>query len=486
LVLSRHLNAPDGKFQGGVLGVIEIERTQRWFESLNIDQHDTVALIDNSQVLLARRPFLQTHLEKKLPASFFLKNLHENAVTSGMVIARDIDGLERLFGYYKIEDFPFFIVVGFEKKIILQQWYKRAIELSVGFAMILLLAWFVVRSHIVTLRQHKALSTSNALLRSSEANFRMLAENMADIVWRTDAQLVVNYINPADQRIRGFASSEVIGASIQNQYTNLGKEILKAESEKRLALERSGTKGIAMKYELPMLHKNGGEIWVDIASVPIYGSDGEINGYQSVARDISERRQHDAKLLQEHSDMENRLQAVVQEKSVLQELATLDPLTGLYNRRFLDDAIMREISRSEREEKQFAVIMLDLDHFKNVNDQYGHAAGDEVLKTLAMLMKKASRESDLICRFGGEEFVAIMPNMSAIQARDRVETWRRQLEETTVIYGDSRIQITLSAGIAIFPLHGRSGEELITRADEMLYRSKQQGRNRISVMGLEG
>jgi diguanylate cyclase (GGDEF)-like protein/PAS domain S-box-containing protein len=314
----------------------------------------------------------------------------------------------------------------------------------------------------------------------------MLAENMADIVWRTDAQLVVNYINPADQRIRGFASSEVIGASIQNQYTNLGKEILKAESEKRLALERSGTKGVGMKYELPMLHKNGGEIWVDIASVPIYGNDGEIHGYQSVARDISERRQHDAKLLQEHSDMENRLQAVVQEKSVLQELATLDPLTGLYNRRFLDDAIMREISRSEREEKQFAVIMLDLDHFKNVNDQYGHAAGDEVLKTLAMLMKKASRESDLICRFGGEEFVAIMPNMSAIQARDRVETWRRQLEETTVIYGDSRIQITLSAGIAIFPLHGRSGEELITRADEMLYRSKQQGRNRISVMGLEG
>lgn len=481
LVLSRHLKASDGQFDGGVLGVIELERTQRWFESLDIDGNDSVSLLDHSQVLLARKPFLQSSIEKRVLTSLSFKDLQEKNVASGMARAFDIDGRERLFGYYIIEDFPFTIVYGFAKDQILKQWRKRAIELGIGFCIMLLLAGFVVRAHILTLRQHKELSNSNALLLSSEANFRMLAENMADIVWQTNAQFQVKYMNAADEKVRGFERVEVIGRDIRDQFTAHGQEILNSEYKKRLDLERAGNKGVAMKFELPMRRKDGSEIWVEISSVPIYGHDGEIDGYQGVARDISLRKQHEEALLYEHQELENRLQVATKEKSALQALATLDPLTGLYNRRFLDDAITRELARSEREQKQLAVIMLDLDHFKNVNDQYGHAAGDEVLKSLASLMKKASRESDLICRYGGEEFVAIMPNMSAMQAQERVETWRKQLEETTVSYGESKIRITMSAGIAVYPEHGKQGEELISRADEMLYQSKQDGRNRISV-----
>ena len=158
-----------------------------------------------------------------------------------------------------------------------------------------------------------------------------------------------------------------------------------------------------------------------------------------------------------------------------------DPLTGLYSRRFFDAALPREFARAERDWKQLAVIMLDLDHFKLVNDNYGHVAGDEVLMALAELLKKGARESDLICRYGGEEFAAIMPSMSAEQALERAESWRKQLEEKCVIYGDFKISITLSAGIAVFPDHGNSPGLLLTCADKMLYKSKDDGRIRISV-----
>ena len=158
-----------------------------------------------------------------------------------------------------------------------------------------------------------------------------------------------------------------------------------------------------------------------------------------------------------------------------------DPLTGIYNRRYLDETLPRELSRAKRDAAAVAVIMLDLDHFKRVNDEFSHAAGDEVLKLLAKLLKNGSRESDMICRYGGEEFVVIMPNMSAELALERVESWRRELQGTTVRFGDFNIQVTLSAGIADYPAHGDTPGLLLARADEALYRAKHEGRNRISV-----
>ena len=104
---------------------------------------------------------------------------------------------------------------------------------------------------------------------------------------------------------------------------------------------------------------------------------------------------------------------------------------------------------------------------------------------LAALLKKGARESDLICRYGGEEFAAIMPSMSVDQALERTESWRRQMEEMRVVYSDFKISITLSAGIAVFPDHGSNPDLLLTCADKMLYKSKAEGRNRISVCAAE-
>lgn len=172
---------------------------------------------------------------------------------------------------------------------------------------------------------------------------------------------------------------------------------------------------------------------------------------------------------------------LVASRAALQEQSTHDPLTGIFNRRFLDAALPRELSCARRDGAPLAIIMIDLDHFKRVNDSYSHAAGDKVLIALTKLLGSGARESDLLCRYGGEEFVAIMPNMTSGQALERANAWRTQLEQTQVHYGDSTIQITLSAGIAVFPEHGDSPADLLKRADEMLYTSKRNGRNQVSV-----
>jgi diguanylate cyclase (GGDEF)-like protein/PAS domain S-box-containing protein len=478
LVLSRHLTSPAGVFQGGVLGVIELERAQNWLDSLRLEPGDSVALLDDAQILLARHPLLAEAIEKRMATPEIPVALRSTTPGESIETQLDIDGRERLFGFSKIDGFPFTVAYGFDKAKALEEWQLRAAELTAGYFTLLLLALIAARHQWTILRQREE-------LRSSEEHFRMLAENMADIVWRADAQMCFTYINTADQRLRGFSREEVIGTHLRDNLTLQGQDTLEEQHRTRRELEIAGNKGVPLKYELPMRHKNGGEVWVEMSSVPIYGSDGDINGYQGVGRDISKRRRHEAQLLQSHQQLENQFNQVVEEKSVLQELATRDPLTGIYNRRYLDAVLSRELARSKRERKQLAIMMLDLDHFKRVNDQYGHAAGDEVLKALAGLLKKGARESDLIFRYGGEEFVAVMPNMSADQALERVESWRKQLEKMSIVFADFEISITLSAGIAVFPDHGESPSQLLARADEMLYKSKQEGRNRITVCTLE-
>lgn len=478
LVLSRHLSSPTGEFQGGVLGVIELKRAQHWLESLSLEPGDSAALLDEHQVLLARHPLRAEAIEKTVDISLIPAVSATSTTAASTAKHIDVDGRERVFGFSKTEGFPFVIAYGFDKAQALEDWNWRAAEFAAAYLILLLSALVAARYQWTIIRQREE-------LRASEEQFRMLAENMADIVWRTDAQMRFTYINAADQKVRGLSREEVIGTHFRDNLTQAGQGMQEEIFRQRREMENSANKGTELKYELPMRNKNGGEVWIETSSVPIYGSNGNITGYQGVGRDVSERKQHEARLLQSHQQLENQLHQVAEEKSALQELATRDPLTGIYNRRYFDTTLSREFARSVRDRKQLAIIMLDLDHFKKVNDRYGHATGDEVLKALAELLKKGARESDLICRYGGEEFVAVMPNMSAEQAWERVEWWRRQLEEMSIVAGEFKIGITLSAGIAVFPDHAEDPAQLLSRADEMLYKSKREGRNRISIYALK-
>jgi diguanylate cyclase (GGDEF)-like protein len=154
-----------------------------------------------------------------------------------------------------------------------------------------------------------------------------------------------------------------------------------------------------------------------------------------------------------------------------------DPLTGLYNRYYMRDVLKHELERAARVQYPVSVIILDLDHFKKVNDTYGHLSGDQVLRSLSELILAHVRRADVACRYGGEEFLIILPETPAKIALERAETIRADFEQLHVEYGGQKLHVTVSLGVASFPDHGLTPDQIIQAADIALYTAKAKGRN---------
>jgi len=165
----------------------------------------------------------------------------------------------------------------------------------------------------------------------------------------------------------------------------------------------------------------------------------------------------------------------------LQEQAIRDPLTGAFNRRFFAEALDKETARAIRENIPFSIIILDVDQFKKFNDTYGHKCGDEVLQVLAQFLQDNTRRGDIVCRYGGEEFVILMPDAPLESAYERADRFRKNFSEVVMEYQDVKLQCTFSAGVATYPIHADSGELLLVLADHALYQSKSNGRNQVTV-----
>ncbi len=159
-----------------------------------------------------------------------------------------------------------------------------------------------------------------------------------------------------------------------------------------------------------------------------------------------------------------------------------DPLTDLFNRRFLEETLERELHRAERLQRSVGVIMLDIDHFKMFNDTFTHEAGDALLRELGGFLKQQIRGGDFACRYGGEEFVMILPEISLEDIRQSAERLREKIKELRVQYAGQHLEtITLSLGVALFPEHGRTGQAVLHAADLALYEAKHQGRDRVAI-----
>ncbi len=168
-------------------------------------------------------------------------------------------------------------------------------------------------------------------------------------------------------------------------------------------------------------------------------------------------------------------------QATLRNQSVRDPLTGLFNRRYMEESLARELSRAERQKHQVAMIMFDGDHFKRFNDTFGHDAGDLVLKEIAQVLQSKSRKMDIACRYGGEEFLLILPNCPLDIAVQRAEQLRTAVRELALTHEGQRLgQITLSLGVACYPDHANSGEALVRITDSFLYQAKKAGRDRVA------
>ncbi|MEW5786440.1 MAG: diguanylate cyclase [Pseudomonadota bacterium] len=171
-------------------------------------------------------------------------------------------------------------------------------------------------------------------------------------------------------------------------------------------------------------------------------------------------------------------------REALREQATRDPLTSLFNRRYLDETLPRELHASARENHPLALAILDIDHFKNFNDTWGHEAGDQVLIEVSRILRDHLRASDIACRYGGEELVAVMPGAELEEARDRLQRIADLVRHAQVHTQDRALPpVTFSAGIALAPQHGKDADTLLRAADQALYAAKQAGRDRIFLAG---
>jgi diguanylate cyclase (GGDEF)-like protein/PAS domain S-box-containing protein len=226
-------------------------------------------------------------------------------------------------------------------------------------------------------------------------------------------------------------------------------------------------KGMEWRGEFVNRKKNG-ELYYESALIsPILDSNGIVTHYLAVKEDITERKLAEEKIL--------RLQ------EELREQAIRDPLTGLYNRRYLNEFMEHELARAARERYSVCFVMIDIDHFKRINDTFGHDAGDSVLRRLATQLLSQARIVDIICRYGGEEFLAILPNVTADIAFQITQRWRLFFMGTTMPLGFGKAKATISCGISEYPVHSSVGSELITLADKAMYQAKAEGRNRVVI-----
>ncbi|NGZ29274.1 MAG: diguanylate cyclase [Magnetococcales bacterium] len=218
-----------------------------------------------------------------------------------------------------------------------------------------------------------------------------------------------------------------------------------------------------------------------------------INAYlQSWGADMPETIFYKNKLINMNistiQDDENRIMGsaalfrdVTDEKRLeeqLRQLSFTDGLTGLLNRRRMEEVLREELSRASRYNQKVSLVLLDVDHFKKFNDQYGHDQGDRVLIAMARIMKEHFRTNDLCCRYGGEEFCVIMPNTDTPGAFYGADRFRQKVEATNI----DGLKVTITAGIAIFPRHGSEPDALLKQADLALYQGKQEGRNRVIIV----
>jgi len=205
-------------------------------------------------------------------------------------------------------------------------------------------------------------------------------------------------------------------------------------------------------------------------------------GHDAYARALQLRRTRDS-LRDNEQALQGQLAEIQALQARLEKQAERDPLTGLYNRRYLTATMDRELARVRREGRPMSLMLIDVDHFKAINDAHGHQTGDECLIRLATLLRVNTRESDVVCRWGGDEFLVLLPTLPRDGALERAEQYRQAFERLPPPQGDAGRRATLSIGVACHPDDAGSANALVAAADEALYRAKEGGRNRVEHAG---
>ena len=286
----------------------------------------------------------------------------------------------------------------------------------------------------------------------------------------------VIWVNGSFEKMTGYSLFEVegkkLGSILQGENTDL-KTIAKLKTHLK--------KGLPISTRILNYTKSGEPYWNELAISPIY-RDGKIAYYFAVQNDVSKEINIEHKLIALNTSLEQRIQARTQElftlNKELEKQANVDPLTGCLNRRTLYRFLTDELLKTQDENTYISLLMLDIDHFKAINDNYGHEAGDKGLKELANILHGLTRKNDAVFRLGGEEFLIIMPNTNKAEAKQAAERIKNAVNEHKVYYRNKNISFTVSIGLLTHD-GTISLQSSLKYVDDYLYEAKNSGRNKI-------
>ncbi|HYF27275.1 MAG TPA: EAL domain-containing protein [Baekduia sp.] len=293
------------------------------------------------------------------------------------------------------------------------------------------------------------------LLSGSERKFRALLESAPDAMVIVDARGHIALVNAQTERLFGFRRDELIGQRVD--------ELMPADVRARHRHHQKGymraatTRVMGRDMEMRGRRKDGSEFPIEVSLSPLETDQGLL--VMSAIRDVTERKETEEQL---------------------RRLAEHDVLTGLTNRRSFEEHFGREVALAARHGTGGALLLLDIDCLKDVNDTLGHSSGDDLLRRVATVLRSRLRATDIIARLGGDEFAVILPQTSAEDARHITEQLLRTIRERVMVVGSRRVTITCSAGIASFS-HGALHEDVMLAADAALYAAKDQGRDQLVV-----
>ncbi len=453
LVLSRRIDTPDGRFAGMVTGTIQLSYFSDLFRRLSIGPHDVVSLFREDGIMLAHAPDM-AHVGSSIAGSEALRQfgLHR----SGRFIAHSaFDHARRVYSFVHLDGLPLVLDVGLSVQDIYASWWDKARLVWISLLAMTLIGFALLLGLRQELRRRLALERR---AQADEARYRLLADNASDLILRFDCHLVRTYVSPSC-RAYGYEPAELLGSTPEawvhpEDWAHVRAGIARAQHQRE---------DVEIVYRVRV--RDGSHVWVE-SRYNFVAGDG---GFIAVLRNITRRKEAEAHLEQARAELER--------------LATIDGLTGLANRRRFDEVLAREWRRARRGGLEVALLVIDIDHFKTYNDQYGHQAGDRFISQVATLAQDNTRRpADLVARYGGEEFVAILPNTDLYGAVQVADSIRQAVLDLRLAHDGNPLGVgSISIGVASArPLpNDDEPATLFTVADTALYAAKKAGRNRV-------